>query len=60
VDIVVLNRAPSDLIHHVLRDGVIVVERDRAQWIEFEVRARNEYFDLAPIRASYRRTQVKP
>ena len=60
VDIVVLNRAPSDLIHHVLRDGVIVVERDRARRIDFEIKARNEYFDLAPIRARYRRTQAKP
>ena len=59
VDLVVLNRAPADLIHRVLRDGVLVVERDRARRIEFEIKARNEYFDLAPIRARYRRTQPK-
>ena len=59
VDIVVLNRAPSDLVHRVLRDGIIVVERDRARRIAFEVQARNEYFDLAPIRARYRRMQAK-
>ena len=59
VDLVVLNRAPADLIHRVLRDGILVVESDRGRRIEFEVKARNEYFDLAPIRARYRRTQAK-
>jgi predicted nucleotidyltransferase len=58
IDLVVLNRAPADLIHRVLRDGVLVVERDRGRRIEFEVKARNEYFDLAPIRARYRRARV--
>jgi predicted nucleotidyltransferase len=57
VDLVVLNRAPPDLVHRVLRDGVLVVERDRRRRIEFEVKARNEYFDLAPIRAQYRRAR---
>jgi predicted nucleotidyltransferase len=59
VDLVVLNRAPADLIHRVLRDGILVVEIDRRRRIEFEVRARNEYFDLAPIRARYRRAQAR-
>jgi predicted nucleotidyltransferase len=57
IDLVVLNRAPADLIHRVLRDGILVVETDRRRRIEFEVRARNEYFDLAPIRARYRRAR---
>jgi predicted nucleotidyltransferase len=60
VDLVVLNRAPADLIHRVLRDGILVVERDRSRRIAFEVKARNEYFDLAPIRARYRRMWAKP
>ena len=55
VDLVVMNRAPADLVHRVLRDGVVVAERDRSRRIAFEVKARNEYFDLAPIRARYRR-----
>lgn len=59
VDLVVLNRAPADLVHRVLRDGVLVVERDRRRRIEFEVQSRNEYFDLQPIRARYRRTQAE-
>lgn len=59
VDLVVLNRAPADLIHRVLRDGILVVERDRNRRIAFEVKARNEYFDLAPIRERYRRARAK-
>lgn len=55
VDVVILNGAPSDLVHRVLRDGVLIVERDRSARVRFEVRARNEYFDLQPIRDAYRR-----
>jgi predicted nucleotidyltransferase len=56
VDLVVLNGAAPDLIHRVLRDGVLLLDRDRSQRIRFEVQARNEYFDLEPIRRAYRRT----
>jgi len=55
VDLVILNGAPSDLVHRVLRDGILVVERDRAARVRFEVRARNEFFDLQRIRDEYRR-----
>jgi predicted nucleotidyltransferase len=55
VDLVVLNRAPVDLIHRVLRDGLLLLERDRSARIRFEVRARNEYFDLLPHLRRYRR-----
>lgn len=60
VDVVVLNRAPVDLIHRVLRDGVLVGERDRAARIRFEVRARNAYFDLLPYLRQYRRAAREP
>jgi hypothetical protein len=55
VQVVALNRAPADLVHRVLRDGRLVLDRDRSARIRFEVRSRNEYFDLAPIRRLYRR-----
>ena len=54
VEAVALNRAAPDLVHPVLRDGVILVDRDKSARIRFEVRARNEYFDLAPLRRLYR------
>lgn len=55
VQVVALNRASPDLVHRVLRDGRLILDRDRAARIRFEVRARNQYFDMAPIRARYRR-----
>ncbi len=54
VQLVVLNGAPADLVHRILRDGRIVLDRDRAARIRFEVAKRNEYFDLEPIRRLYR------
>ncbi len=55
VEAVALNRAAPDLVHRVVRDGVILLDRDRSARIRFEVRARNEYFDLAQLRRLYRR-----
>lgn len=55
VDVVVLNRAGVELVHQVLRDGIIVLDRDHSARIRFEVRARNEYFDIRPILDRYRR-----
>ena len=57
-DVVVLNRAPADLVHRVLRDGILVCENDPSLRIRFEVTKRNEYFDLLPMLRRYRRTQV--
>lgn len=56
VDLVIVNRAPPDLVHRVLRDGDLLLERDRSARIRFEVRSRNEYFDILPALRRYRRT----
>ena len=55
VQLVILNTAPPDLIHRVLRDGELVLDNDRAARIRFEVAARNAYFDLKPYLDRYRR-----
>jgi uncharacterized protein len=55
VQIIVLNNASADLVHRVLRDGELVYESDRDARIRFEVRMRQTYLDLAPIRRQYRR-----
>ena len=55
VQVIVLNTAPVSLVHRVLRDGVLVLDRAPSTRIRFEVRARNEFFDLQPILARYRR-----
>ena len=54
VQIVVMNEAPPDLGHRILRDGVLVIDANKSRRIAFEVRARNEYFDLLPILRQYR------
>jgi len=55
VDLVVLNHASPDLVHRVLRDGILVSEPNRSGRVRFEVRLRNDYFDMEPIRERYRR-----
>lgn len=58
VQLVVLNVAPSDLAHRVLRDGILLLDRDRSRRIRFEVSARNTYFDLKPYLDRYRRASL--
>lgn len=59
VDLVVLNDAPVDLSIRVLRQGHLVVDRDRSARIGFEVRTRNEAFDLEPMLTRYRSAVVR-
>lgn len=58
VQLVVLNYAPVDLIIRVLRDGKLLVDRDRSRRIQFEVRSRNEFWDLEPYLKLYRRLEA--
>lgn len=55
VQAVTLNTAPPDLVHRILRDQDLLLERDAAVRIDFEIRARNEYFDIRPYLDEYRR-----
>ncbi len=59
VQLTVLNTAPADLRHRVLRDGRLILDADRSARIRFEVRTRNEYFDLEPILREYRKLAKK-
>lgn len=54
VDLVVLNTAPVDLVHRVLSEGLLLLQPKPSSRIAFEVRARNEYFDLLPFLRRYR------
>ena len=54
VDLAVLNGAPVDLAARVPRDVRPLLDRDRSLRIAFEVRTRNEYFDLLPYLRQYR------
>jgi uncharacterized protein len=55
VQVIALDTAPIDLVHRVLRDGKLILDRDPGARIAFEVRARNVYFDLWPMLRAYRR-----
>lgn len=58
VDLVDLRKAPPDLVHRILRDGHLIVDREPDQRIAFEVQARNAYFDLLPYLHEYRSGQA--
>ncbi len=55
VQVVALDLASPDLIRRVLRDGLIVFESNRSERIAFEVRARNQYWDVKPLLDEYRK-----
>jgi predicted nucleotidyltransferase len=58
-DLVDARAAPADLVHRILRDSILLVERDRSARVAFEVARRNEYFDLLPILRDYRRARTQ-
>lgn len=55
VQLVVLNHAPVDLTIRVLRDGKLLVDRDRMRRVRFEVKTRFDFWDLEPYLKLYRR-----
>jgi predicted nucleotidyltransferase len=60
VDVVALNHASPDLVHRVLRDGVLVHDSDPRARVAFETRSRSEYFDVLPYLREYRRSTASP
>jgi hypothetical protein len=52
--VVVANDAPPDLVHRVLRDGTLLVDRDPLFRAHFETKARNDFFDVEPFLRRYR------
>jgi uncharacterized protein len=46
VNAIEINRALVDLVHRVLRDGMVVYQADASTRVTFDVQRRNEYFDL--------------
>jgi len=54
IQIVALNHAPVDLIVRVLRDGKLLLGQDSLRRVDFEVRSRNEFWDLEPYLRLYR------
>ena len=54
VDLIVLNDVPVDLRIRVMREGCLLVDRVPGARIAFEVRTRNEAFDIEPVLTRYR------
>ncbi|MBL8736459.1 MAG: nucleotidyltransferase domain-containing protein [Planctomycetes bacterium] len=54
VDVLAMNGAPLDLLHRVLRDGILVLDRDPLRRGEFELAARTQYMDFLPVLLRYR------
>lgn len=59
VQVVIANHAPVDLVHRVLRDGVLIVDADKAARVRFEVLTRNRWWDLKPILDQIRSTRSR-
>jgi len=49
VQVVIANHAPPDLMHRVLKDGVLILDPDKAKRVRFEVLSRNRWWDLKPV-----------
>ncbi len=58
VQVVALNTAPVDLAIRVLRAECLFLDNDPSARIRFEVRLRNEYFDLEPHLRRYRKLEA--
>lgn len=54
IQVVNLNAASVDLIIRVLRDGKLLIEPDPLRRVDFEVRSRNEFWDIEPYLRLYR------
>ena len=48
VELVELNKAPADLVHEMLREGTLLLDREPDLRIGFEVRARQSYLICDP------------
>lgn len=55
VQIVVMNSAPIDLVQRIFRSQRLLLDKDPSFRVRFEVKRRNEYFDLKPVLDLYRR-----
>lgn len=54
-ELIAMNTAPADLVHRILNAQRLLLDKDSSFRVRFEVRRRNEYFDLKPILDRYRR-----
>ena len=56
--IVLLNGAPSLLRHRVVRDGVLLCQRNKAERVRFSIRTIRDYQDIEPRLREHRRRRI--
>jgi uncharacterized protein len=59
VQVVVLNTAPIELAHNVLRHGILVCSRDEGARVRFYVEHGRRYYDLEPAREIFDRAMER-
>ncbi|MTV50536.1 nucleotidyltransferase domain-containing protein [Heliobacillus mobilis] len=59
VDLIDLLEAPLFLQHQVRKYGKLIVEKDHAYRVRYEVQSRREYFDLQPVLERRQRALLK-
>lgn len=55
VQVIDARRAPAGLFRRVIRDGIVLVDKDPAARVALIVRKRSEYFEMAPLWSRIRR-----
>jgi hypothetical protein len=55
VDVRVLNSAPLSFQHHVIKSGLLIIDKDPNLRAAFEGRVRKQYFDFSRFRKRYLR-----
>ena len=56
IQMVTLNKAAPELIVQIFHESRLILELNRSQRIQFEVRSRNEFWDFEPFLRLYRET----
>jgi predicted nucleotidyltransferase len=55
VDVRIINHAPLSFIYHVLKTGVVIVDKDKSTRSDFEGLIYKKYFDFQYVRREYLR-----
>jgi hypothetical protein len=55
IDVVILNEATPDLAYNVIKDGVLLFERQgsKGQQVTFKARTFDRYFDYLPVKKMF-------
>jgi predicted nucleotidyltransferase len=60
VDVVILNEERSIFFKFVIiKEGIVVFERDHGQRVDFELRTMQEYYDFQPFLEAYNKAYIQ-